>query len=148
MTENEYMDCPVCGKKHKHVLCKPIGNPTYKLLLDKLRELWCETGGEVWHRPEEYGFNEDVKSEKGIEIDFDYGTPHKMYTSDGAYMILGSCMCGNMKEYMEKIKETFDVEIVIPQRDDSKISELEYQCERSGPVIRISEKPEAFKWGL
>lgn len=143
-TENKY--CPVCGKMHKYVMCKPIENKTYKLLLEKLRDLWCETGGKVWHSPEEYGLNDWYKSENGIEIDFDYGTPDKMYTSDGAYTILGSCMCGNTKEFMQKIKETFNVDIIVPKRDDSKIFVYEYQACISGPRIRISEKPEVFKW--
>jgi len=146
--ENEYKDCPVCGKKHKYVMCKPIENKTTKLLLNKLRDLWCECGGKVWESPEEHGVHKDQKSSSGIEVDFDYGTPHRMYTPDGSYMVLGSCMCGNTKEFMMKVEETFHVEIVVPQRDDSKCSYLEYQCEHSGPRIRISEKPEVFKWVL
>lgn len=146
MTENEPTYCPVCGKTHKYVMCKPIENPTYKLLLEKLRDLWCETGGELWSRPEEYGFDESRKSKNGIEIDFDYGTPNKMYTPDGSYVILGSCMCGKINEYMKNIEETFNVEIVVPLRDDSKCSDIKFQLERSGPVIRISEKQDVFKW--
>jgi len=55
-------------------------------------------------------------------------------------------MCGNTKKFMTTIEETFNVEIIVPKRDDSKVSEYEYQACRSGPVIRISENPKVFKW--
>ncbi|MDD4440011.1 MAG: hypothetical protein PHS04_18555 [Tissierellia bacterium] len=138
--------CPVCGKLHKYIMCKPIENKITKMLLNKLRDMWCECGGKLWESPEEHGVYENQKIDSGIEVDFDYGAPHRMYTPDGSYMVLGSCMCGNTKEFMRKLEETFNVEIVVPKRDDSKCSYIEYQCEISGPVIRISEKQDVFKW--
>ena len=118
--------------------------PDHKKLLDKIRELYVESGGAPLHQPEEYGLNEFYRSKTGgIEVDFDYGVPHDMYTPEGSYTILGSNIMGDTKRFWELFTLAFDVEVLIPQRDDAKViarSELEYQCSLSGPYVRISER--------
>ena len=114
--------------------------PEHKKILNKIRELYIQSGGEPLHSPEDYGLNKLLKSEKGFEVDFDYGVPHYLYTPDGSYMILGSNVVGDTKKFWDLFNQAFHVEIIKPKRDDSKISTLEYQTQISGPVVRIREK--------
>lgn len=112
----------------------------HKKILDKLRELYIQSGGEPLYEPEDFGLSDLRKSGSGIEIDFDYGVPHEMHTPDGSYMILGSNVVGNIKKFLDLLNQDFEVEIIKPKRDDAKISEIEFQCQISGPIIRIREK--------
>ena len=117
--------------------------PEHKEILDKLRELYVESGGKPLYKPEDWGLNEYGKSTEGLEIDFDYGVPGRLYTKEGYYMILGSSVVGNTDKFWELLNEVFNVEILIPKRDDvetRKRSELEYQLSPSGPYIRIISK--------
>jgi hypothetical protein len=115
---------------------KPI-KPEHKKILDKIRELYVEAGGEPYYKPEDWGLNEFGKSKRGVEISFDYGTPQDMLTPDGYYVILGSNRCGDLNEFWELFTKEFEIEIVVPKRDDSKVSESEYQTCYSGPTVRI-----------
>jgi len=66
---------------------EPI-NSEHKKILDNIRELYVKFSGEPFHEPEDWGLNDNEKSNEGIEIHFDYGVPMHMYTPDGYYMIL------------------------------------------------------------
>lgn len=112
----------------------------HKKILNKIRELYILSGGEPFHTPEDYGLNEIRKSGKGFEVDFDYGVPHDLYTPEGSYTILGSSRVGDTKKFWKLFNEAFHVEIIKPKRDDTKISELEYQTQLSGPIVRIVEQ--------
>lgn len=114
--------------------------PEHKKILNKLRELYIQSGGEPLYEPEDYGLNDLCKSGNGMEVDFDYGIPHYLYTPDGSYMILGSNVVGDTKKFWDLLNQAFEVEIIKPKRNDAKISELEFQCQMSGPIIRIREK--------
>lgn len=114
--------------------------PEHKKILDKLRELYIQSGGEPLYEPEDWGLNEFYKSGSGLEIDFDYGVPHNLLTPDGSYMILGSNVVGDTKKFWDLLNEAFEVEIIKPKRDDGKISGFEFQSQISGPIIRIREK--------
>lgn len=116
---------------------EPI-KPEHKELLNRIRELYVQSGGKPLYEPEDYGLNNSIKTASGIEIDFDYGVPGKMYTPDGYYMILGSNVVGDTDVFWELFNQEFNVEILIPQRDDSKVSGLAYQLQVSGPRVRIS----------
>lgn len=118
---------------------KPI-KPEHKKLLDRIRELYIQSGGKPLNEPEDWGLNEYIKTESGIEIDFDYGVPRRMYTPDGYYTILGSNVVGDTDMFWKLLDQEFSVEILIPKRDDKKVPYLEYQLQVSGPRIRISEK--------
>lgn len=112
----------------------------HKKILDKIRELYIESGGKPLYEPEDFGLNDLHKSDSGIEVNFDYGVPYKMYTPDGSYMILGSNVVGDTKKFWDLLNQVFEVEIIKPKRDDAKISGLEFQCQISGPVVRIRER--------
>ena len=117
--------------------------PEHKKILDKLRELYVESGGKPLNKPEDWGLNECGKSTKGLEIDFDYGVPGRLYTEEGYYMILGSSVVGDTDKFWELLNEAFNVEILKPNRDDvetRKRSELEFQLSPSGPYVRITSK--------
>lgn len=118
--------------------------PDHKKLLDKIRELYVESGGKPFNKPEDWGLNKFYKSQtKEIEIDFDYGVPHNMYTSEGSYKILGSNIVGDTKKFWELFIQAFNVEVLTPQRNDAEVrarSELEFQCNPSGPYVRITER--------
>jgi hypothetical protein len=112
--------------------------PEHKKILDKIRELYVESGGEPLNDPEDLGLNKYEKSHEGIEIEFDYGVPSHMLTPDGYYMILGSCVCGNSEKFWELFSQEFETTIVVPKRDDSNIrGSAKYQSCYSGPVVRI-----------
>lgn len=112
----------------------------HKELLNKIRELYAQSGGEPLYEPEDFGLNEYIKAESGIEIDFDYGVPGRMYTPDGYYTILGINVVGNTDVFWELFNQEFNVEILIPKRDDRKVSYIKYQLDISGPRVRISQK--------
>lgn len=118
---------------------KPI-KPEHKKLLDRIRELYIQSGGKLSYEPEDFGLNNIVKTADGIEIDFDYGVPGTMYTPEGSYEILGSHVVGDTDMFWELFNQEFNVEILIPQRDDSKTSYIAYQLQVSGPRVRISTK--------
>lgn len=109
----------------------------HKKILDKIRQLYIESGGKPLNEPEDFGLNPHGKSKSGIEIDFDYGIPHNMYTPDGYYTILGSNLVGDTKKFWELLNQEFEVEIVKPKRNDGKVS---FQLQVSGPIVRIKEK--------
>lgn len=115
---------------------KPI-KPEHKEILDKIRELYIQSGGQPLYDPEDWGLNDSKKSIEGIEVSFDYGSPVEMFTPDGFYMILGSCVCADSKKFWELFTQEFDCKIVIPKRDDSKTPYLQYQLCNSGPLVRI-----------
>lgn len=115
-------------------------NPEHKRIIYRIRELYIQSGGKPLNKPEAYGLNETVKSGDGIEIDFDYGVPRRMYTPDGYYMILGGSLVGDRDKFWKLLNQEFDVEIVSPKRDDKKTKEFDLQTQVSGPVVRINEK--------
>lgn len=115
---------------------EPI-KPDHKKILDKIRDLYVQSGGKPLGDPEDYGLNEYGKSKEGIEIHFDYGVPSRMYTPDGCYVILGSSVCGDSEKFWELFTKEFDGKIIIPKRDDSKTPYVQYQMNYSGPVVRI-----------
>jgi hypothetical protein len=119
---------------------REVIKPEHKKILNKLRELYIQSGGEPLYEPEDFGLNDLRKSGRGMEVDFDYGVPLEMYTPEGSYMILGSNRVGDTKKFWELLNQVFDVEIIKPKRNDEKISGLEFQCQISGPIIRIREK--------
>lgn len=119
---------------------REVIKPEDKKILNKMRELYIQSGGEPLYEPEDFGLNDINKSKSGMEIDFDYGVPNSLYTPDGSYMILGSNVVGDTKKFWDLLNQAFDVEIIKPKRNDAKISGLEFQCQISGPVIRIREK--------
>lgn len=112
--------------------------PEHKKILDKIRELYIMSGGKLSYKPEDWGLNEHEKSIEGIEVRFDYGVPYRMYTPDGYYVILGSCVCGNSEKFWELFTKEFDTIIVVPKRDDSNGHDSKYQSQYSGPVVRIT----------
>lgn len=113
-------------------------NKVHKVMLEKIRELAIQAGWELTETPEQHGLNEYMTSETGgIEIEFDYGSPMRMLTSIGSYVILGSCICGDNKKFKTLFDNTFATTVVRPQRDDDKTPYLEYQLNHSGPTIRI-----------
>ena len=112
----------------------------HKRILDKIRELYIKSGGEPLNDPEDWGLNENEKSIRGIEVNFDYGIPSHMLTPDGYYMILGSSVCGDSEKFWELFTREFETEIVVPKRDDNKTPYMEYQCCYSGPLVRIRER--------
>lgn len=114
--------------------------PEYKNILNKLRELYIQSGGKPLYEPEDYGLNDLRKSGSGMEVDFDYGVPHELYTPEGSYTILGSSVVGDTDIFWDLLNRAFETEIIKPKRDDAKISGFEFQCQISGPVIRIREK--------
>ena len=121
--------------------------PDRKKLLDKIRELYVESGGKPLSEPEYFRLNELYKSKTGgIEIDFDYGVPQNMYTPEGSYTIntiLGNNEVEDRKKFWELFNQAFDVEVLTPQRDDAEVrarSESEYQPNYSGPYVRIKER--------
>lgn len=114
--------------------------PEYKRILDKIRELYIESGGKPLYEPEDFGLNQYGKSQRGIEVSFDYGIPERMHTPEGYYVILGSNVLGDLDKFWELFNQEFEVEIITPKRDDRKISEHGYLSEISGPVVRIREK--------
>jgi len=123
----------------------PEIKPEYKEVLNKIRGLYTEAGGELRHKPEDYGLNKYHKSKKGLEVIFDYGVPEQLYTPDGSLTILGSHAIGDTKKFWSELNKAYDVEIIKPQRDDAEVrkrSEFEYQTSYSGPLIRIKEKQE------
>jgi hypothetical protein len=114
--------------------------PEHKNILNKLRELYVQSGGKPMHEPEDFGLNDLNKCESGMEIDFDYGIPHYLYTQDGSYMILGSSLAGDTKKFWDLLNQAFNVEIIKPKRNDAKVSKIEFQYQSSGPIIRIAPK--------
>lgn len=116
--------------------------PDHKGLLDTIRELYVESGGKLLYKPEDWGLNEVHKSTEGIEVDFDYGVPHNMYTPEGSYVILGSNTVGDKKKFWELFNQAFNVEVLIPQRNDAEVRTtcLKFQCRLSGPYVRITKR--------
>lgn len=118
--------------------------PDHKKLLDRIRELYVESGGKPLYQPEEWGLNEFYKSRTGgIEVSFDHGVPEDMYTPEGSYTILGSNAAGDTKKFWKLFNQAFDVEVLTPQRNDVEVrarSEFEYQYGSSGPYVRITER--------
>lgn len=117
---------------------REVIKPEHKKILNKIRELYIQSGGEPLYEPEDFGLNNLRKSGSGMEIDFDYGVPHELYTPEGSYMILGSNVVGDTDMFWDLLNQTFEVEIVKPKRNDAGISELEFQLQISGPIIRIN----------
>lgn len=115
---------------------EPI-KPEHKKILDKIRELYVESGGKPLGDPEAWGLNKNGKSIEGIEIYFDYGVPMRMFTPDGYYVILGSSVCGDYVKFWELFIKEFETFIVSPKRVDDKTPYVQYQTQYSGPVVRI-----------
>lgn len=111
--------------------------PEHKKILDKIRELYVESGGTPLYEPEDWGLNKYKKSIEGIEIIFDYDVPSHMLTPDGYYMILGSSVCGDSEKFWELFTKEFDIVIAVPKRNDSKTHYMTYQLEYSGPLVRL-----------
>lgn len=121
--------------------------PEHKGLLEKIRALYRESGGEPGYGPEEWGIDKYHKSKTGIEIDFDYGVPYTMSTPEGSYQIIGSGLVGDTNKFLELFNQAFDVEILSQKRNDDEVmarsgldSKSEYQTTPSGPYVRITEK--------
>jgi hypothetical protein len=111
--------------------------PEHKKILNKIRELYIQSGGEPLYEPEDFGLNDLRRSKSGLEIDFDYGVPHELYTPEGSYMILGSNVVGDTNKFWDLLNQAFEIEIIKSKRNDVDISEIEFQLQISGPIIRI-----------
>lgn len=125
---------------------RPQINPEHKGVLDKLRVLYTESGAKLYETPEDHG-GADPKERKTegdtIELSFDYGVPHRLHTSEGGYLVMGNHTAGDTNKFWQKLNEEFDVEVVKPQRNDAETlrrSELEFQLQVSGPVVRLHPK--------
>lgn len=117
--------------------------PEHKRVLNQIRAAYVNAGAKLSETPEQFGLNERHKSYDGtLQLSFDYGTPHYLYTADGTYVVAGSHLRGDYEEFMGNLRKEFDVEIIKPQRDDSKVSRLEYQLQASGPLVRLTPKEE------
>jgi len=114
--------------------------PVYKRILDKIRELYVESGGELLNSPEDYGLNTLFKSTGGIEVIFDYDTPHWMYTPEGCYTILGDNVVGDTKRFWELFNQAFDVEVLIPRISRERLGTVPGLYGLLGPYVRISER--------
>ncbi len=99
---------------------REVIKPEHRKILNKIRELYIQSGGEPLYEPS-----------SGLEIDFDYGVPHELYTPEGSYMILGSNVVGDTDMFWNLLNQTFEVEIVKPKRNNGA-SELEFQLQISG----------------
>lgn len=117
-------------------MIKPI-NPEHKKILDKIRELYIASGGKPFYDPEDFGLYEHDKSNGGVQIHFDYGSPDRMYTPDGGYVILGSHIMGNQDKFLELFTAEFEVVTIVEKRNDGKITWGDYLSQYSGPVVRI-----------
>lgn len=121
------------------MVVKPIKSE-HKKILDKIRDLWIQSGGKPFGDPETWGLNERGKSIDGIEIHFDYGVPYRMFTPDGYYIVLGCSLVGDTNKFWGLFVQEFDTEIVVPKREDSKMSLGECDCSYSGPLVRIEQR--------
>lgn len=108
--------------------------PEHKRILDMLRALYVKSGGELCHKPEEWGLIPFGRSEEGLEIDFHNGVPENLYTTEGHYIIFGSHQLkADTIEFWRLLNENFKVETLIPERG---VNETNY----TGPLVRIKEK--------
>ena len=120
-------------------IIKPIKSE-HKKILDRIRELYIESGGRPFDEPEAWGLNKFEKSNNGIQVHFDYGSPDRMYTPDGGYMILGGHIQGDHEKFWESFFREFEVVTVVEKRNDGNVSELEYLSQYSGPIVRITQR--------
>lgn len=111
----------------------------YQPLLKVLRQTLRDCGGEPLSEPEAYGINEFYKSQTcGIELVMDYGSLHDVRTPDGSLTPYGSCRsASNPIKFLELLTKRLGLEMIQPQRDDTKVSEMAYQTSPSGPVFSV-----------
>lgn len=118
--------------------------PEHKPILSRIRELFVKSGGVPLYQPEHFGLNTTSRSRTGgLEVQFDYGVPSRLFTSDGYYVILGSNTVEDVKAFWDLFTRAFQVEILEPQRDDAEVrkrDEFEYLTSQSGPYVRIAER--------
>ena len=114
--------------------------PEHKEMLDKIRELYIISGGKPFYDPEDFGLNEYDKSNGGIQVHFDYGSPDRMYTPGGGYVILGGHIMGDQDKFWELFTAEFEVVTIVEKRNDGKIPWSNYINQCSGPVVRITPR--------
>ena len=112
--------------------------PEHRPILDKIRELWQQSGGECAHHYDAHGLNTYYPSKDGIVLIFDYGCPYRLAVPEGYYVPTGGGMVGDTKKFWQLFCEAFDTDIIKPQRNDNEVSRLEFQCAPSGPMVKIN----------
>lgn len=112
----------------------------HEKILRKISNLLVEAGVSYSNNWRSYGINDTIKKENYL-LSVDYDVPEYLYTEDGYYVIGGMSYSGNALEiFWELMYKNFDITEIKPKRDDSKISELEFQLCLSGPLLKLVDK--------
>jgi hypothetical protein len=108
-------------------------------VINKILELWSKAGNGSL----QFGLD-DSHHYKNVEMFFDYGSPHYVYTKHGRYFAVGMVNISDTNLFMELIQKTFNVKVLSEQRK-TPCSGVDFQ-RPSGGLIRLNEKVESFKW--
>ena len=117
--------------------------PEYKTVLDKVRAIYKECGGNL-HKLEGGRFSPYSKSKEGLEIPFDNGIPQGLYTPDGRYslrLVEHSSSEEFSNKFWELFNKEFEVKIIEPAKKYSEHS-IEGQGGSYGPRVRIEVREE------
>ena len=96
-------------------------NKDHRAILDQIRKLYRESGGDPLGSPEDFGLNRAFKSRgQGIELCLEDFHPVQMYTPQGSYTILGSYVMGGFDKVAmwSKLNKVFVVDILETERPD------------------------------
>jgi hypothetical protein len=114
--------------------------PEHKKYIDRIRELWGQSGNgsskigydlnPYYHRASESG---------AVQLLFDYGFPVRLCFAEGSYTAIGSGVVVDTDAFWRLLNNAYTVHVVEPQRDDSKVDRLTYQCGYSGPLVALEQ---------
>lgn len=88
-------------------------------------------------------FNSDIGGATGKwpELEFDYGFPIRLHVKGGSYGLIHHPTIGNTTdEFMLRLKETFDLNIIFAKRDESKTSIIDAYTTATGPRLALKER--------
>jgi hypothetical protein len=112
----------------------------YQFLLHVMRQTLTECGGELGYKPEDFGLNDTHKSEEGVRLVMDYGSPQSVRTPDGSLTPYGSHRpATDQDRFLALLKVRLGLREVVPQRDDAQTDPLSYQTSTSGPIFAVTK---------
>ncbi len=81
-----------------------------KAMLDKIRALFVEAGGEPLYSPEEFGIGIETSDIPHLRVVC--GNPHRLLTKRGKYTVTGSCLFCDADIFFNLLEQNFKVNMI------------------------------------
>jgi len=120
----------------------------HKAVLDRLRDMYIQSGGESYNEPEAWGLDDRVVTsgdDSHYTLEMDGGHPYRLHTNIGCYVIIGGHCGGDGKQFIRLLDREFNISVLTPRYSIDDGDERHPMLRWPGPTLVISMKPSNLK---